>query len=368
MNTIVIGGGQAGLAATRTLLDAGLTPVLLEATDQATGSWGRYYDSLTLFSPARYSSLPGLAFGGDGDRYPHRDEVVDYLTRYARDLGRGGAEIRTGARVTAVAAGAQGSGGGFAVHLADGSTLNAPAVIAASGSFDRPHLPVLPGRDGFTGQILHAAAYTNPLPYTGRRIVVVGAGNSAVQIACELAETNTVTLATRTPIRFVDQRPLGKDLHFWFTVTGFDRLPARLVTTPPTVPVLDEGTYRQALREGRLERRPMFTRLDEGDVVWVDGSREPVDVVLLATGYQPNLDYLNGLGALDERGHPRHDRGLSTTHPGLGFLGLEWQRTPASNTLRGVGRDARYLARKLKAHLGARRFRAGVYSSGRPRW
>ncbi|MGJ6969937.1 flavin-containing monooxygenase [Streptosporangium sp. G11] len=362
MNTIVIGGGQAGLAATRTLLDAGLTPVLLEATDQTTGSWRHYYDSLTLFSPARYSSLPGLPFGGDGDRYPHRDEVVDYLARYARDLGRGGAEIRTGARVTAVEAdthrGAR--GGGFAVHLADGSTLNAPTVIAASGSCNRPHLPLLPGRNGFTGQILHAAAYTNPLPYAGRRIVVVGAGNSAVQIACELAETTTVTLATRTPIRFVDQRPLGKDLHFWFTITGFDRLPARLVTTPPTVPVLDEGTYRQALRDGRLDRRQMFTRLDEGDVVWADGSREPVDVVLLATGYQPNLDYLNELGALDETGHPRHDRGLSTTHPGLGFLGLEWQRTPASNTLRGVGRDARHLTRKLTAHLNTHRSRAGV--------
>lgn len=362
MNTIVVGGGQAGLAAARALLDAGLTPTLLEATGQVTGSWRRYYDSLTLFSPARYSSLPGLAFGGDPDRYPHRDEVVDYLTRYARDLGRGGAEIRTGARVTAVEAdthrGARGAG--FAVHLADGGTLNAPAVIAASGSFDRPHLPLLPGRDGFTGEVLHAAAYTGPLPYAGRRIVVVGAGNSAVQIACELAETSTVTLATRTPIRFVDQRPLGKDLHFWFTVTGFDRLPARLVTTPPAVPVLDEGTYRQALRDGRLKRRPMFTRLDGDGVVWADGSREPVDVVLLATGYRPSLDYLNGLGALDGRGHPRHDRGLSTTHPGLGFLGLEWQRTPASNTLRGVGRDARHLIRKLKAHLGTRRFLAGV--------
>ncbi|WP_440073858.1 flavin-containing monooxygenase [Streptosporangium sp. OZ121] len=362
MNTIVIGGGQAGLAATRALLDVGLAPVLLEATDQTTGSWRRYYDSLTLFSPARYSSLPGLPFGGDGDRYPHRDEVVDHLARYARDLGRGGAEIRTGARVTAVAAGARGSG--FAVRLADGGTLNAPIVIAASGSFDRPHLPVLPGRDGFTGQVLHAAAYTNPLPYAGRRVVVVGAGNSAVQIACELARTSTVTLATRTPIRFVDQRILGKDLHFWFTVTGFDRLPARLVKTPPTAPVLDEGLYRRALREGELDRRSMFTHLDGDDVVWADGSREPVDVILLATGYRPNLDYLDGLGALDETGRPRHVHGLSTVHPGLGFLGLEWQRTPASNTLRGVGRDARHLTRRLKAHLSRQ---PGVPVPGRAR-
>ncbi|MFI7444839.1 flavin-containing monooxygenase [Nonomuraea indica] len=360
VDIIVIGGGQSGLAAARTLLDAGLTPVLLEATEQATGSWPRYYDSLTLFSPARYSSLPGMAFPGNPDRYPHRDEVVDYLARYARALRRSGAEIRTGARVVAVEAGGKTNGGGFAVRLADGTTLSAPGVISAGGSFANPYLPRLEGQAGFTGRILHAAAYTSPEPYAGKRIIVVGAGNSAVQIAHELARLATVTLATREPIRFVDQRLLGKDLHFWFDVTGFDRLPARLVTAPPTVPVLDEGIYRQALRDGLLKRRPMFTRLDGDTVVWADGSRRHVDVVLLATGYRPHLRYLDGLGALDERGHPRHDRGLSTTHPGLGFLGLEWQRNPASNTLRGVGRDARHLVRRLRSRLGARRSRVGV--------
>ncbi|WP_440106720.1 flavin-containing monooxygenase [Streptosporangium sp. H16] len=359
MDTIVIGGGQSGLAAARALLDAGLTPVLLEATDQVTGSWPHYYDSLTLFSPARYSSLPAMPFPGDPDRYPHRDEVVDYLARYARDLGRLGADIRTGARVVAVEGGERGEEG-YVVRLADATTLSAPSVIAASGSFANPNLPALEGRADFTGDILHAAGYTSATPYAGRRIVVVGAGNSAVQIAYELAETSAVTLATREPIRFVDQRPLGKDLHFWFSVTGFDRLPARLVSTPPGVPVLDEGRYRRALRQGRLKRRPMFTRFDGDHVVWADGSREHVDVVLLATGYRPHLHYLDGLGALDDSGYPRHTQGLSTTHPGLGFLGLEWQRTPSSNTLRGVGRDARHLARKLKAHLETQHSRAGA--------
>jgi Cu+-exporting ATPase len=108
------------------------------------------------------------------------------------------------------------------------------------------------------------------------------------------------------------------------------------------------------LRRFRFDRCPMFTRFDGDEVVWADGSHEHVDVVLLATGYRPGLDYLDGLGALDESGYPRHVRGLSSVHAGLGFLGLEWQRTPSSNTLRGVGRDARYLARKLKAHLGTR--------------
>ncbi|MFC4533105.1 flavin-containing monooxygenase [Sphaerisporangium dianthi] len=356
MDTIVIGGGQSGLAATWTLLDAGLTPVLLEAGDQATGSWPRYYDSLTLFSPARYSSLPGMVFPGHPDRYPHRDEVVDYLARYARALARRGAGIRTGTRVTAVEA----DSGRFNVRTSNGDMFSAPTVIAASGSFTNPYLFTLPGQQDFPGEILHAAGYDNPASYAGRRIVVVGAGNSAVQISYELAETATVTLATREPVRFVDQRPLGKDLHFWFHVTGFDRFPARLIDSPPGVPVLDTGIYRQALRDGRMDRRPMFTRFEGDELVWADGTRELVDVVLFATGYRPSLSYLDKIGALDETGHPRHARGLSTTHAGLGYLGLEWQRTPSSNTLRGVGRDARHLTRELKAHLDTRRTRAGV--------
>ncbi|MEO3861032.1 FAD-dependent oxidoreductase [Acrocarpospora sp. B8E8] len=352
IDTIVIGGGQSGLAALHSLRERGRTAVLLEAGEQLAGSWPHYYDSLTLFSPARYSCLPGLAFGGDPEHYPHRDEVVAYLTRYARELTRDGAQIRTGARVVGVVAAA---GGGFTVRLADGQRMSARSVIAATGSFARPWLPPLTGADTFTGQIRHAAGYRSPEPYAGRRVVVVGAGNSAVQIAVELAAHARVTLASRAPVRFVPQRPLGRDLHFWFRLTGFDRLPLRRTGDPVPAPVLDPGRYRRALAAGLPDRRPMFTRLTADQVEWADGTRERVDVVLLATGYRPNLDYLAGLGALDADGRPRHDRGLSTSHPGLGYLGLEWQRTPSSNTLRGVGADARHLVGRLTARLGTGR-------------
>ncbi|GIH96960.1 monooxygenase [Planobispora siamensis] len=330
---------------------------MLEAGQRTAGSWPAYYDSLTLFSPARYSALPGLPFGGDPDRHPHRDEVVAYLERYAARLD---AEIRTGALVTGVRAGED----GFTVRLADGTALTAPGVIAASGAFGNPYLPVLPGQAGFTGEILHAAAYREPSPYAGGRVVVVGAGNSAVQIAHDLADVASVTLATRAPVRFVNQRPLGRDLHFWFAVTGFDRLPARRAGAPPRGPVLDDGRYRRALASGRIERREMFTGFDGDRVVWADGRRERVDAVVFATGYRPALPYLDGLGALDAAGRPRQRGGLSTTHAGLGFLGLEWQRTPSSNTLRGVGRDAAHLARRLARHL-ARRGAASPHRASR---
>ncbi|WP_326631761.1 NAD(P)/FAD-dependent oxidoreductase [Nonomuraea fuscirosea] len=352
-SVLIVGAGQSGLAAAHAALERGLRPVLLEASDRAAGSWPRYYDSLALFSPARHSSLPGLPFGGHPERYPRRDEVVSYLERYAAALVERDAQLRTGTRVSSVDSG----GRGFTVRLEGGEELAAGALVAASGSFDRPHRPALPGLDAFTGTVLHVADYRSPASLPGEHVIVVGAGNSAVQIAYELAAERRVTLASRAPIRFVEQRPLGRDLHFWFRVTGFDQLPLARAEAPPASPVLDDGRYRRALREGRYQRRAMFTRLDGDHVEWPDGRRERADAVLLATGYQPNVPYLAGLGALTADGRPRQRRGLSLTHAGLGYLGLEWQRTPSSNTLRGVGADAQRVVAALARHLRGNRAR-----------
>ncbi|WP_282776455.1 MULTISPECIES: NAD(P)-binding domain-containing protein [unclassified Nocardia] len=340
-DALVIGGGQSGLAATHHLTRHGRAVALIEAGPEPVGSWPHYYDSLTLFSPARYSSLPDMAFPGDPDRYPHRDEVVDYLRRYARRID---AHFHLGQRVDTVTH----DGHTFTAHTNTGATLTAPRLIAATGSFGTPHLPALPGQDAFGGKLLHASDYRSPSDFTGQHIIVIGAGNSAVQIAAELALTATVTLATRAPVRFVPQRPLGRDVHFWFRVSGFDRLPiGPHLRTPPTQPVLDTGRYRVALAAGKPTARTMFTRLDDDAAVWPDGTHTPVDTVILATGYRPHVPFLAELGALTETGLPRHRSGLSTTHHGLGFLGLEWQRSPSSNSLRGVGHDAAWLASRL---------------------
>jgi putative flavoprotein involved in K+ transport len=338
-DAIIIGGGQSGLAMTRALQDLGRTPLLLEAGPEPVGSWPRYYDSLVLFSPARYSALPGRPFPGDPRHYPHRDEVIDYLRDYAADLR---ADIRTRHRVAAV----HRAGRDFTVEVDDGQIFTAPIVIAATGGFGNPHQPALQGLDTFTGTLLHARAYREPSAFAGQRIVVVGGGNTAVQVAVELAHHAQVTLASRAPVRFLAQRPLGRDLHAW--IAGIDALPiGHLVRTPPTQPVFDSGTYRKAITTGHPDRRELFTAVDGDKVCWTDGTREHVDTLILATGYRPDVGYLAPLGALDPHGHPRQSRGLSTSHAGLGYLGLEWQRSPASASLRGVGRDARYLARRL---------------------
>jgi putative flavoprotein involved in K+ transport len=180
----------------------------------------------------------------------------------------------------------------------------------------------------------------------------VGGGNSAVQIAYELAAVARTTLATRAPLRFEPQTILGRDVHYWLSVSGLDRLPlGRLFDVSEPGAVVDDGTYAAAVAAGRPDRRPLFSRLTESGVVWDDGSEEPVDAVLLATGYGPNLGYLGPLGALRADGRPDQRGGMSRAVPGLYFVGLPFQTSFASATLRGVGSDAELVVARARRHV-----------------
>ncbi|WP_150239494.1 flavin-containing monooxygenase [Nocardiopsis quinghaiensis] len=337
---VVIGAGQAGLATAHAANRRGVSPLLLEAADHVGGSWPHYYDGLTLFSPARFSALPGRPLPGDPDRYPSREEITDYLRDYADHLD---ADIRRGRRVERV----ERSEEGLLLTTDDGSRVRAPAVVAATGGFARPHRPVLPGLEDFTGTVRHAAEYRSPAPFAGQRVVVVGGGNSGVQIAAELSGAARVSLATRSPVAWANQRPLGRDIHWWFVRSGLDAAPLRRVWEKGPTLVSDDGRYRTAFASGNPDRREMFVRLEGDKATWADGTVERVDTVLLATGYRPALDPLAPTGALDERGRPQHRGGVSTTVPGLGYVGLEFQRSFSSATLRGVGRDARHVLRRI---------------------
>lgn len=352
VDVVVIGGGQAGLAAGYHLQKAGLSFVILEAGTEPVGSWVNYYESLRVFSPVAYSHLPGLPFPGQVEHYPSRDEVVAYLRHYATHFEL---PVLTHTWVERVSH----DNNGFVTTAAAPShplIIRSQAVIAATGSFNRPHRPTFKGQETFRGQILHASEYQRPQPFKGQRIIVVGSGNSAIQIAAELSQVAHVTIASRQPVRFKRQRILGRDVHYWWHLFRLDTAP---IATPQTAIktskrfVLDDGRYQAQLRQGKVAFRSMFERFTTDGAVWSDGTTETADTVLLATGYEPNVPYLSELGALDERGFPKQRWGVSQTVPGLYFVGLSGQRTYASATLRGVGADAAYVVAKIEAERAA---------------
>lgn len=331
-DVLVIGAGQAGLATAFHLRKRGLPFVLLEAEREPGGSWPSYYDSLRLFSPASYSSLPGLPFPGDPAHYPTRDEVVAYLRGYARRFDFpiiGSTAVRSIHRTERV----------FVAECGEGRVFTARAVVVAAGSFRVPHVPVIEGQDQFGGVRIHSSAYRNAAPFRGRRVVVVGAANSAVQIAVELARDANVTLATRYRVHFLPQRFLGRDIHFWFKVTGLDR--SRIAKDQAT-PVIDAGGYRAALAAGRPVQKRMFRAFTAEGVMWADGTREKIDAVIFATGFRQEFPFLSALpNALHQR------RGVSLAVRGLYFVGLSGQTGFASATLRGVGPDAAEIVGRL---------------------
>ncbi|MEM7118136.1 MAG: NAD(P)/FAD-dependent oxidoreductase [Chloroflexota bacterium] len=339
-DVVVIGAGQSGLATGYYLQQAGLRFVILEKGEAPAGSWPQYYESLRLFSPAAYSSLPAYPFPYPPTHYPTKNEVSHYLQRYAETFQL---PILTGVEVKEVAK----ADDGFIVRTND-KAFSARAVVASSGAFNRPYQPQLPNEQSFSGNLLHSSSYKSPKAYKGQRVVIVGGGNSAIQIAAELSEVAQVTVATRRPLRFFPQTVLGYDVHVWLRRTGADYLP---VPESENRPVLDTGTYRQMLQEGVFERRPLFQQFTSNGVVWDDGQHEKVDTVIFATGYRPSLDYLAPLDILKPNGFPKQKRGVAKDVRGLYFVGIPGQRNGASATLRGSGPDAQYIVRHLSNHL-----------------
>lgn len=347
LDTIVIGAGQSGLAAGYYLQRAGLRFIILDANPQVGGSWQNYWQNLRLFSPAKYSQLPGMDFPGDPAHLPKRDEVIHYLTCYAQHFKM---DIRTDTRIVSV----KKQGGIFDVIAEDGQTFQAYTVIDATGAFNRPYMPQIDGDTFYQGRVIHSFDYEDASSFAGQRVVVIGANNSAVQIACEVAQVARVSLATRREIKWKPQRVLGQHIFFWFHRTGYDRLPLGLLfDLQDNDMVIDDGRYQQQIQTGNPDIRQMFSAFDADGVIWLDGEHEAVDAVIYATGYRAdNKPYLAGLNALcPHTDIPLERGGISRTVDGLYYVGVFGQRTMASATLRGVGADACYVVARLTRRL-----------------
>ncbi len=216
-DTVVIGGGQAGLAIAWHLKQHGQRFVVLDAGPAIGHTWRSRWDSLVLFTPAQYDSLPGMAFPAPADTYPTKEQAADYLQAYAAAFDL---PVRFNSRVTRL----RRTGAVFEVRTATGA-LTARQVVIATGPFTAPFVPPLAGRLDEAVVQLHSAQYRNPADLPYGPVLVVGAGNSGMQIAAELAKTRPVELAVGTRSPTLPQRVLGRDLFWWVTNTRLSKLP-----------------------------------------------------------------------------------------------------------------------------------------------
>jgi putative flavoprotein involved in K+ transport len=345
-DVVVVGAGQAGLAIGRELARAGRRFVILEAA--AVGAaWRERWDSLVLFTPRRYSGLPGLPFPGDPDGYPTRDEVVAYLERYASELGL---PVRVDSRVRSVRSG---DGDRFIVEL-DGGAIEADAVVVATGPFQAPFVPAVAEGLGPDVAQLHSVEYRRPADVPTGRVLVVGGGNTGFQLAKELAATHDVQLAVGTKQTPLPQRLLGRDLFWWLTKTGIlsKTVDTRLGRRARDRDTLIGSSPRELRRRHGVAVRPRVVRAEGRTVGFADGTELEVDAVLWATGYRPDHSWIE-LPVFDDEGRLRHRRGV-TDVPGLFFLGLSWQHTRGSALIGFVGDDAAFIAEQVAAGTNGR--------------
>jgi putative flavoprotein involved in K+ transport len=338
---VVIGGGQAGLAVGYFLAQQNRRFAILEAAGEPAAAWRARWNSLRLFTPTRFDSLPGLAFPGDPDSYPSRDAVVAYLTDYAR---RFELPVEFHSRVQAVRAR---DGGGFLVELAD-RTYEADQVVVATGPWQVPFTPAMAADLSPEVVQLHSTRYRSPDDLPAGTVLVVGGGNTGYQISEELVASREVHLAIGARQVPLPQRILGRDLFRYLEATGLMRknVNSRLAQRLKDRETLIGSSPRSARKLG-IRLRPRATAAQGRDVTFADGSQLAVDGVVWATGFRLDHSFVH-LPLLNEHGQLRHERGV-TEVPGLYFVGLLWQYTRGSALLGWVKDDAQFIAERIDA-------------------
>ncbi len=348
VDVLIIGGGQAGLGtAYRLRRTTGLEVQIIERA--AVGnSWLERWESLRLFTPRRFSALPGIRFPA-GEGFPTKTEVAAYLRRYA---DRFDLPVQTGHEVQRLTE----TVGEFLVET-NRANIRARHVVIATGPFAAPYVPPA-GRDLPDSVFqLHSGGYRRPGDIPDGDVVIVGGGNSAAQLAIELADTHRVTMVSPRPPWFLPATLLGADLYWWLYLTG--TLNAR--TSSPVARYVRRrgdaiiGTdLRREIKTGRvglLTQR--VTGADGRDLVLADGSHIGAENVLWCTGFRPDLRWLKVPGALDPAGEPVHRRGASPV-PGLHWMGLPWQTRLNSSIIDGIDgidRDAHATAKRIRTAL-----------------
>ena len=350
-DVIVIGAGQAGLAAGYFLRRSELRHAILDRNEGPGGSWRHTWDSLRLFSPARWSSLPGRLMEGGADYYPHRDEVIKYLTQY-EEVYR--LPVQHGVRVDGVFA--------HDAHLlrleTNSGEYYARFVISAAGTWGNPFIPAIPGREDFGGRQLHSAHYKTPLEFGGQRVAVVGGGNSGAQILAELAQVADCTWITEHEAVFLPPELDGRAI--------FDLASARYrgegAVSPASLgDIVQVAPVREARSRGVYDHfLPPPERISREGMHWADGRFAALDAIIWCTGFKADLAHLRPLGLQNAAGRIDVRDNQALAEPRLFLLGYGSWTGYASATLVGIGRTARTAVKQIEELARAETQQAGA--------
>jgi putative flavoprotein involved in K+ transport len=367
---VIIGAGSAGLATAALVRGQGIEPLVLEAGAEPGAVWRTRYDRLRLHTPRLLSGLPGLRIPRRYGRWVARDDLIEYFHAYAAHHGL---TVRTNTRVDRIVR----DGDAWRLDTPDGP-IHARSVVVATGYNGVPFIPDWPGREGFTGELIHSAEYANPAAFRGRDVLVVGAGNSGAEIAHDVIDGGAARsrLSVRTPPQIIRRATAGIPAQLigmaikrvpphWvdpiskaqrkvsipdLAAQGLPRPELGVRTsfiTTGTTPILDVGIV-DAVKRGRVEVVAAVEAIDGDDVILADGSRIQPEAIIAATGFRAGLDELVGhLGVLGPRGLPEAKDGPPAL-PGLWFVGF----TP---TLGGQLREGSIAARKVAERIAAAR-------------
>jgi len=348
VETLVIGGGQSGLALGYNLSRRGLPCAIIDARDRIGDAWRNRWDSLRLFTPKRLDGLPGMPFPGYHWAFPSKDEMADYLESYARSFD---IRVETGVRVERLS-----REGDLFVATAGDRRFEADNVVVAMSSWQKPRIPEFASELDPSIVQLHVADYRNPDQFQEGGVLVVGAGNSGAEVANELARTHDVWLsgpdtgnipfrpesvAARILLPFIG-RIIFHRILTTSTPIGRKVRPKMVSTGEPLL-----RTKPKDLAEMGVERVPRVTGVEHGQAQLEDGRRLDVANVVWCTGFHPGFSWID-LPALDPQ-QPDHLRGIVGSEPGLYFLGLKFLYSVSSEQIHGVGRDAAHIADAIAA-------------------
>ena len=344
-DVIVIGGGQSALACGYFLRRSDLDYILLDNQDKCGGAWLHGWEALTLFSPSQFSSLPGWMMPKTQGEYPSREEVIDYLCQYE---SRYNIPVKRSTEVLSVSKEAD------LFHLkTNQGDFSCRALIAATGTWQRPVIPEVTGRDKFKGLHLHSAQYRSPERFIGKKVLVVGEGNSGAQILSEVSKVTQVAWATKADPEYLADDIDGRVLFDvasakYYAEQKGESLDIAQYNLGNIVMVL---SVKDARDRGVLHSKGRLIEMTSDGIIWSTGEAEPFDAVIWCTGFNYATDYLDGLVERNHRGKISTDQTKAKEVEGLWLVGYGGWTGFASATLIGVGRSARATVKDVEEYL-----------------